>query len=264
MVAVALSEQLEALQRVAQHVAAHDLFGQEFVYEVQSVRLLLELLLLREFFELLVVFLGVGLQHEEADVVRQHVFLAGRKAELQSLGDGLGGLLEGEVEDAVDAAGLGVVVLLVVVAGHVGVESDLEVHDVGVVDVVLVDLLGDDEEPHVVLLLEHDPHLVEDELQFLPFVHRAVGLHLHLLQDLRRLHNIVFVLLALDDEHDAAGVLDLGGGSGTSRKIFLAQTSRMASMRRVRWGSAAVGSQLMASWIISTWAFLDWPRRFIR
>jgi len=140
-----------------------------------------------------------------------------------------------------------VVLLMVIVAGHVSVEGDLEVDNVGLIDVVLVDFFGDDEEAYVVALLEHDAHLVEDELQLLAFVHGAVGLHLHFLQDLGCLHDVVLIFLALDDEHHAAGVLDLGVGRGTSRKIFLAQTSRMASMRRVRWGYCVLGSQLIAS-----------------
>ncbi len=173
------------------------------------MRVLLQLLLLRKFLELTVVFLGEGLQHEEAHVVGEDVLLAGGEAELESGGDGFGGLLESGVEDAVGASGVGVVVLVVVVGGHVGVEGDLEVDDVGVVDVVLVDLLGDDEEAHVVLLLEHDAHLVQDELQLLSLVHRPVRLHLHLLQDLCCLQDVVLVLLALHDQHHAACVLHL-------------------------------------------------------
>lgn len=49
----------------------------------------------------------------------------------------------------------------------------------------------------------------------------------------------------------------------TSRKIFLAVTSRMVSINFVRWGSWISGIQVIASWIISIWAFLLWPLLFI-
>lgn len=70
---------------------------------------------------------------------------------------------------------------MVEVDGHVGEVGDFEICDLIVVDVVLVDLLGDDVETHVVLLLQHDLHLVQDELQLLTLIHRSIGLHLHLL-----------------------------------------------------------------------------------
>lgn len=99
---------------------------------------------------------------------------------------------------------------MVEVDGHVGVVGDFEVCDLIVVDVIFVDLFGDDEEPHVVLLLEHDLHLVQDELQFLALVHRAVGLHLHLLQDAGGLQDVVLVLFGLDNHEDASRVFHLG------------------------------------------------------
>ena len=75
------------------------------------------------------------------------------------------------IEDAVAPAGLSVVLLLVEVAGHVGVEVGLQVSELRIIDVILVDLLGDDVEANAVLLLEHDLHLVENEFQLFSLVH---------------------------------------------------------------------------------------------
>jgi hypothetical protein len=152
---------------------------------------------------------------------------------------------------------------MIVVDGHVRVIANLEVSYLLVVDVILVDLLGNDEEPHIVLLLQHDLHLVQDELQLLPAVHRTVGLHLHFLQDARRLQDVA-ALLPFHDQQHAPCVLHLRSVPPTSRKIFLPHTSRMASMSLVRWGSGVADSQVMASWTISTCAFLDCPRRLMR
>ena len=143
--------------------------------------MVLHLFVLGKSGQLLVVFLGVGLEGKEGHVVAQDVELSCREVEVESVGDFFVAGSDGLVENAVAPAGLGVLFLLVEVDGHVGVEHGLDVCDFGVVDVVLVDLFGNDVESHVVLLLKHDLHLVENELQLLSLVHRPVGLDLHLL-----------------------------------------------------------------------------------
>ena len=101
---------------------------------------------------------------------------------------------------------------MIEVDGHVCVVGDFEVCDLIVVDVIFIDLFGDDEEPDVVLLLDHDLHLVQNELQFLALVHRTVGLHLHLLQNGGGLQDVVFILFGLDDHENAPCVFHLSVG----------------------------------------------------
>lgn len=72
---------------------------------------------------------------------------------------------------AIAATGLWVILIIVVVDGHVCIEVDFEVCDFWVIDVILIDFFGDDEEPDVIFLLEHDLHLIKDELQLLSLVH---------------------------------------------------------------------------------------------
>lgn len=129
--------------------------------------------------------------------------------EIQSLRNILLGRFQSLPDDPIAPAGIGIPILMVEIDGHVGIVGDLEIGNLIIVDIVLVDLLGNDEETHVILLLQHDLHLVHDELQFLTLVHRSVGLHLHLLQDTRRLSNVVLVLLALDDHQNASRVFHL-------------------------------------------------------
>lgn len=144
---------------------------------------------------------------------------------------------QGFVENAIASADLRIVFVVIVVDGHVGIEVDLEVCDFWIVDVVLIDFFGNDEESHVIFFLQHYFHLIQDELQLLPLVHGTVCFDLHFLQNGGSFHDVVVVFFPLHDHHDAASVLDLNIVAGTSRKIFLAQTSRMVSIRRVRWGS---------------------------
>lgn len=121
----------------------------------------------------------------------------------------------GFFEDAVAPAGLRIVFLVVIVYGHVGVEIGLDICDFRIVDVVLIDLFGDDVETDIVFLLEHDLHLVKNELKFLSFVHRSVGLHLNLLQNHGCLHYVVIIFLAFHDQHNASGVFHLHWRIGT-------------------------------------------------
>ncbi len=209
MVGVRVTEKLETLYTVLVQLTAHDLFRKETVYYVEELGVVFKVFIGGESGQFLVVGSRVGLEDEEGDVVAQDVFLAGGEVEIESVGDGfvVGG--EGGVEDAVAPADLGVVVDVVVVGSHVGVEVDLDICNFWVVDVVLVDLFGDDEETHIVLLLEHDLHLVHDELQLLSLIHRPVGLHLHFLQNRSRLHNVVVVLFPPHDQHYAPSVLHL-------------------------------------------------------
>ena len=72
---------------------------------------------------------------------------------------------------------------MIVIDCQIWVVSDLDVGDLIVVDVLLVDLFADDEQAHEVFLFDHYFHLVEDKLEFLAPVHRAVGLDLDLLQN---------------------------------------------------------------------------------
>ena len=136
---------------------------------------------------------------------------------------------------------------MVVVDSHVGVEESLEVGDLGVIDVIFIYFFGDDVEPDVIFFLEHDLHLVKDELQFLTFVHRSVGFHLHFLQNVGSFQNVIIIFFALHDQHYASCVFHLNPIHNTSRKIFLALTSRIVSMSLVRCGSEMLGSQVMAN-----------------
>ena len=77
----------------------------------------------------------------------------------------------GFFKDSVAPAGLRIVFLVVVVDSHVRVEIGLDISDFRIVDVILIDLFGDDVESNVIFLLEHDLHLVKNELKFLSFVH---------------------------------------------------------------------------------------------
>lgn len=108
--------------------------------------------------------LGVRLQDKEADIVGKHILEARRKVEIQSLRDDLLGGLESLPQNSVASAALSNPILIVEVDGHVCKIRDLEVCNLIIIDIVFIDLLGDDEETNEVFLLEHDLHLVEDEL----------------------------------------------------------------------------------------------------
>ena len=117
---------------------------------------------------------------------------------------------------------------------HVSVELNFKVCDGVVSQVVFVYLFTDNEKPHMVFLLKHDFHLVENKLQLFPLVHRPIGLDLHLLKDTCGLQNIIIVLLTLDQHQHAPGVLNLNLTHSTSKKIFFAVTSRIVSISWVR------------------------------
>ena len=55
------------------------------------------------------------------------------------------------MENAVGSASLGVLILMVVVDRHIGIEGDLEVNYLGLVDIVLIDLFGDNVESDIVV-----------------------------------------------------------------------------------------------------------------
>lgn len=146
------------------HIAAHDLLQQELVDDVQQFRLILKFLLLREGLEFLVIRLRVRLQDKETHIIRKHILEAGRKVEIQSLRDDLLGGLESLPQYSVGSAALSNPILIVEVDGHVCKICDLEVCNLIIIDIVFIDLLGDDEETNEVFLLEHDLHLVKNEL----------------------------------------------------------------------------------------------------
>ena len=55
------------------------------------------------------------------------------------------------MENAVGSASLGVLILMVVVDRHIGIEGDLEVNYIGLVDIILIDLFGDNVESDIVV-----------------------------------------------------------------------------------------------------------------
>lgn len=95
---------------------------------------------------------------------------------------------------------------MIKVDGHVCIEGDLEVSNFIVVDVVFIDLFGNDEESHIILLLQHDLHLVKNELKLFTLIHGSIGLHLHLLQNACCLQNIIFVLFVLHNHQHTSCV----------------------------------------------------------
>lgn len=170
--------------------------------------------------------LRVRLKGKEADIVGKYVLETSREAKVQSFRDDLLGDLESLPQYSVASAALSNPIFVVEVDGHVCEVCNLEVCNLVIIDVVLIDLLGDNEEPNEVLLFEHDLHLVENELQLFTFVHRSVGLHLHFLQNVGGLKDIIIVFFVLHDHQHASCVFHLHHTLCTSRKIFLAQTSR--------------------------------------
>ena len=77
----------------------------------------------------------------------------------------------GLIKDAIAPACLRIVLLLVEIASHVSIEISLQVSNLRVIDIVFIDLLGDNVETNVIFFLKHDLHLVKDKLEFLSFVH---------------------------------------------------------------------------------------------
>lgn len=140
---------------------------------------------------------------------------------------------------------------VVVVYCHIRVIVDFYIGYLVVVEVVFVYFFAYDVQSDVILFLYHDFHLVEDEFQFLSTVHWPVGLNLHFLENFSCFEYIVIVLFTLDDQKHTPSVLNLVlWDRVTSRNIFLAVTSRIFSIKRVRLGSGVCGIQVMASWII--------------
>ena len=113
------------------------------------------------------------------------------------------------IKNSVASASLRIVFLVVVVDSHIGVEIGLEISDLRIVDVVLIDLFGDDVESNVIFLLEHNLHLVKNEFQLLSFVHRSIGFHLNFLQNHGCIHDIVIIFLSFHDQHHASCVFHL-------------------------------------------------------
>lgn len=70
---------------------------------------------------------------------------------------------------------------MVVVHGQVGIILNFDIGDLVIVQIVLIDFLTDDEESNIILLLYHNLHLIQDELQLLASVHGSIGLDLDLL-----------------------------------------------------------------------------------
>ena len=97
--------------------------------------------------------LRVRLQNEKGDIVGKDILEAGRKAEIQSLRDDLFGGLESLPQYSVASAALSNSILIVEVDGHVCKICDLEVSNFIIIDVIFVDLLGDDKETNEILLL---------------------------------------------------------------------------------------------------------------
>lgn len=95
----------------------------------------------------------------------------GREPEIKLIRDHFFGVLKCLVNDSIASGAFGIVVHVIVVDGQIRVVSDLNVGDFVVVDVLLVDLLADDVQSDVIFLLDHDLHLVQNELEFLSSVH---------------------------------------------------------------------------------------------
>ena len=96
-----------------------------------------------------------------------------------------------------------------------------------IVDIILVDLLGDDEESNEILLFYHYLHLIENKLELLSLVHRTIGLNLNFLKNICSLQDIVIILLVLNNHQYASSIFNLHYPTLTSKKIFFAQTSRI-------------------------------------
>jgi hypothetical protein len=88
---------------------------------------------------------------------------------------------------------------VIVVDGQVGVVVDFNISDLVVVYVIFVDLFADDVQTDMVVLFQHDLHLVHDKLKLLSSVHRPISLNLNLLQDVGCLHQVILIFLALYD-----------------------------------------------------------------
>ena len=72
---------------------------------------------------------------------------------------------------------------MLVIKNEVAVVKNLEVKNFVILKVLLLYFLGDNNQSGIVELFDHDPHLVEYELQLFALIHGSVGFNLNLLKD---------------------------------------------------------------------------------
>mmetsp|Transcript_22541 Transcript_22541/g.67639 ORF Transcript_22541/g.67639 Transcript_22541/m.67639 type:complete len:281 (-) Transcript_22541:2-844(-) len=92
---------------------------------------------------------------------------------------------------------------------HVLVILDFEVLEVFGLEQFGVQLLADDLRPHEVLFAQDQAHLVQDVLGLLPALHRPERLDLHLLEQVRCLLELAFVLFDLRQHPRQTSPFDL-------------------------------------------------------
>jgi hypothetical protein len=79
----------------------------------------------------------------------------------------------------------------------------------GILEKLAADLLADDLCPHKVLSQDTQSHLLQNEIDFFPFLHRSEGFDLEFLQDFRGLRYGALVLLDSGEHAGDSGPLDL-------------------------------------------------------
>ena len=157
---IAVTEKLEGVGVVLIDETGNYLFWYQWFYQLEERLILLQVLLLWKFGQLCVVGLWIGLQNQKGDVIAEHIQFSDWEVEFKGLRQFLVASRYGFFKDSVAPAGLRIVFLVVVVDSHVRVEIGLDISDFRIVDVILIDLFGDNVESNVIFLLEHDLHLV--------------------------------------------------------------------------------------------------------
>jgi len=105
-------------------------------------------------------------------------------------------------------------ILIVVISDEICIILSFQIRDIIILFNIIwnlkslrIDLLTDDKESNIILFLNHNLHLIKNELQLLPFVHTPVSLHLHLLHNLSRLINVVGWFIKLNHHQTTARIL---------------------------------------------------------
>lgn len=149
------------------------------------------------------------MQGQESNVVAQNIGYSAFESEIECLWDYLFGGFESLPNEFVAACALSEVLLLNLIHQHIRVEQDFNVCNFIIVDVILVDLFGNDEQPHEIFLLDHDFHLIEDKFKLFSLIHGSICLDLDFLQNLGCLKDIIVALLAFHNEQNASSILNL-------------------------------------------------------
>lgn len=172
--------ELEGFKIICLDLGWHNFFREEVSDDMIDSLIFLELFIIMQFLKFCFSFRRPGMNHKESNIIGKHIMKGDRKIEihgryfffcvLQSLPD-----------SSIAFARLQKIMLVVVVDCHIRIIGNFYICNLVITQILLIDLFADDVQSHIIFLLYHDLHLVQDKFKFFPSIHWSVSFHLHFL-----------------------------------------------------------------------------------